>query len=142
MSASEKAAHLKSLAEGIDRESPEGKLMLAMIELIESMAKDIEDLENTIAELSDYIENIREDIEYVEDLALGNEGDADFECDELQGGCSGNCSTCGGCPTAEYEATCPACGKVFDVFKEDIEFGSILCPACGQELEFDGEEDE
>ena len=136
MSASESRDYLERLAEGIDMDSEEGKLMRAMIDVMACMAKDIEDLEATVADMSDYVENIREDIEYVEDLALSGREELS---DEEQEGCSGDCSACGGC--AEFEVTCPACGTVIPLYREDIEFGSIICPNCREELQFENEEE-
>ena len=145
MTASEKVAYLKGLAEGlgISESSSEGKLMLAMIEIMDSLAADIEDLEANIADMAEAMDGITEDIAYVEDLALGNEEEDDFNAEEdEEGTCSGNCSACGGCSDADYEVTCPTCDTVIPVYQEDIDFGSIICPSCGEELEFDNEKDE
>ena len=64
MTASEKVAYLKGLAEGlgIDGETSEGKLMLAMIDVLDSLADDVEDLEATAADLADSIDDIGEDM--------------------------------------------------------------------------------
>lgn len=153
MTASEKAAYLKGLAEGlgINDGTPEGKLMLAIIDVIDSVAKDVEDLEANSAELASAIDGLSEDIAYVEDLAIGgieNEDECDFdECDgdfepEIVTECSGECAGCSGCGEAkqeeqEYEVSCSKCGEVITVYKSDLEFGSILCPSCNSELEFD-----
>lgn len=144
MTASEKVAYLKGLAEGlgIDKESNEGKLMLAMIEVMESFAADIEDLEANLASMADTLDGINDDIAYVEDLALGSDEDDDFADDGEEEDCSGNCSACGGCCDADYEVTCPSCGTVIPVYQEDIDFGSIICPCCSEELEFDNEDEE
>ena len=153
MTASEKVAYLKGLAEGlgINGGTPEGKLMLAMIDVIDGIAKDVEDLEANSAELASTIDGLSEDIAYVEDLAIGGIDSKD-ECDfdEYDGGfepesepeCSGECEGCSGCGEAaqeeqEYEVSCPKCGEVITVYKSDLEFGSILCPSCNSELEFD-----
>ncbi len=140
MTASEKVAYLKGLAEGlgISENSSEGKLMLAMIEIMDSLAADIEDLEANLANMAETMDSFSEDIAYVEDLALGEDEDFDEESE----GCDGNCSACGGCSDADYEVTCPSCSTVIPVYQEDIDFGSIICPSCSEELEFDNEEDE
>lgn len=141
MTASEKVAYLKGLAEGlgVDGESNEGKLILAMLDVLESFASDIEDLEANLADMADSLDGLSEDIAYVEDLALDSEDEEDF--DDEEGSCSGNCSACGGCSDADYEVTCPSCSTVIPVYQEDIDFGSIICPSCGEELEFDNEEE-
>ena len=153
MTASEKVAYLKGMAEGlgINNGTPEGKLMLAIIDVIDGIATDVEDLEANTAELAGTIDGLSEDIAYVEDLAIGgiekedecdfDECDGDFESD-IETGCSGECAGCSGCGEVtqeeqEYEVSCPKCGEVITVYKSDLEFGSILCPSCNSELEFE-----
>lgn len=140
MTASEKVAYLKGLAEGlgVKDDTKEGKLMLAMIDVLESLASDVEDLEANTADMADTIDDIGEDMAYLEDLCLGDMDD-EGELDE----CDGECAACGGCDDEiEYEVTCPQCGEVITVYEEDLEFGSIRCPECDAELEFDFSEDE
>ncbi len=143
MTASEKVAYLKGLAEGlgIKDSTQEGKLMLAMIDVLESLAGDVEDLEANAADMADTIDDIGADMAYLEDLCLGDMEDEDdeFESDE----CEGECSCCSGCDDEiEYEVTCPKCGDVITVYEEDLDFGSVRCPSCDAELEFDFSEDE
>lgn len=130
MTASEKVAYLKGLAEGlgVKDDTNEGKLMLAVIDVLESMAVDTEDLEAKCADLADCIDEIGEDMAYLEDLCLA----------ELDDECSGCC----GCDEQEYEVTCPQCGEVITLFEDDLDFGSIRCPSCDAELEFDFDEDD
>lgn len=141
MTASEKVAYLKGLAEGlgINDNTSEGKLMLAMIDVLSSLADDVEDLEANAADMAESIDELSEDIAYVEDLAIsGTEDEYDF--DDIDGDfeCDGECAGCSGCDgEQEYEVTCPKCGEVITVYESDLEFGSILCPSCDSELEFD-----
>lgn len=140
MTASEKVAYLKGLAEGlgVDSDSKEGKLLLAVIDVLDSLATDVEDLEATAAGLADSIDDIGADMEYLEDLCLGDmDEDEDYDED-----CDGECESCGCCEEPEYEVTCPQCGRVIAIYDEDLEFGSIRCPDCDAELEFDFDEDE
>ena len=142
MTASEKVAYLKGLAEGlgIDGETSEGKLMLAMIDVLDSLADDVEDLEATAADLADSIDDIGEDMAYLEDLCLDDmdeDEDDEDDYDDL-GDCDGECSGCYGCgDEIEYEVTCPQCGKTLTVYEDELDFGSIRCPECDAELEFD-----
>lgn len=148
MTASEKVAYLKGLAEGlgIGEDSKEGKLMLAMIDVLDSLATDVEDLEANSADMADEMDDLCEDMAYLEDLVMDElYGDDDecFDCD-----CDGDCDDCDedccGCcgDEPEYEVTCPKCGEVVTVYEEDLAFGSILCPICGADLEFDFDEDD
>lgn len=146
MTASEKVAYLKGLAEGlgIDGDTAESKLMLAMLDVLDSLAIDIEDLEANTADMAETLDELSEDIAYVEDLAMGDmdDEDEDFD-DEGDFGCSGDCAGCSGCgDEQEYEVTCPKCGEVITAYESDLEFGSIFCPSCNSELEFDIDEEE
>lgn len=141
MTASEKVAYLKGLADGlgIKDSTNEGKMLLAIIDVLDSMADDIEAVEAHAADLSDSISDINEDMEYLEDLCLADydedEDDEDYDDEDM-------CSGCCGCDEPEYEVTCPKCGKTITVFEEDLDFGSIRCPDCDSELEFDLDEDD
>ncbi len=150
MTVSEKVAYLKGLADGlgIKDNTSEGKLMLAVIDVLDAMAEDIEAVDAHAKDLSDSISDISEDMEYLEDLCIGeNDGDDDYRfCSddaeddaEAVPACTGCCSSCG--DEQEYEVTCPKCGETITVFEEDLDFGSIRCPKCDAELEFDTSSD-
>lgn len=150
MTASEKVAYLKGLAEGlgISGETNEGKLALAMIDVLESLANDVEDLEANTADLADAIDDIGEDMAYLEDMCIDeyDDDEDDYESDDYED-CDSDCSGCPGCSGSdddeqEYEVTCPQCGEVITVYESDLDFGSILCPQCGADLEFDLDEND
>ena len=108
------------------------------------MADDIEAVEAHATDLSDCISDINEDMEYLEDLCLADyddedEEDYDEDDDEYEAPCSGCCGGCG--DEQEYEVTCPKCGETITVYEEDLDFGSIRCPKCDSELEFDLDEE-
>ena len=147
MTASEKVAYLKGLAEGlgISDGTSEGKLMLAMIDVLESLADDVEDLEANAADLADSIDDLGEDMAYLEDMCIDDLDDEDDydddDCDDDD--CDGECEGCCGCgDEVEYEVTCPQCGEVITVYDDDLDFGSIRCPECDAELEFDLDNDD
>ena len=148
MTVSEKVAYLKGLADGlgIKDSTNEGKLMLAVIDVLESMADDLEAADAHAKDLSDSISDINEDMEYLEDLCIGDIDDDDEGYDEVDVEddadvpCTG---CCGGCGDAQgYEVPCPKCGETITVFEEDLDFGSIRCPKCDAELEFDMSSDD
>lgn len=145
MTASEKVAYLKGLAEGlgVSAEDKCGKLTLAMIDVLESLANDVEDLEANTADLADAIDDIGEDMAYLEDMCIGDlEDDEDDYDDDDDNECSG-CPGCSGdSDEQEYEVTCPQCGEVITVYESDLDFGSILCTRCGADLEFDLDEED
>ena len=73
MTINEKAIYLKGLADGLnyDRESAEGKLIAALIDLTSDMAKKLEEVDDDVEYLNDYIEEIDEDLGDVEEYLYG-----------------------------------------------------------------------
>ena len=69
MKLTEKAAYIKGLADGLNynKESAEGKLIAALIDMVDEMAQAISVLDETVEELNDYIEEIDEDLGDVEE---------------------------------------------------------------------------
>ena len=134
MNTSEKVAYVKGLAEGLgyDNTSKEGKILAAILDILEDVAHDIEDLEENAWNLGEAIDQVSDDLADIEEAVYDeDEDDDDDEC----GGC------CGCCDDEEpvfYEVTCPACGNTITIDEDVLDLGSIECPNCGEELEFDG----
>ena len=90
MTVSEKASYLKGLLEGMnyDKNSNEGKLFAAILDLLEDLALSVQDLEDEAALLNDYIEEIDEDLGEVEKDFYECEDDCDCidfcDCDECE----------------------------------------------------------
>ena len=124
MEISEKVAYLKGLAEGLalDTETKEGKLIAAIIDVLDEMSIRFEDIDDNLVDLEDGLDAVSDDLSEVEE-ALYEMDDEDYE--ELD-------------DDAEYfETTCPVCEEEI-VFDEDtLESGEIRCPNCGEKLEFD-----
>ncbi len=144
---SEKAAYLKGLAEGLDikNDTKEGKLLNAIIEVLDEMALEVDDMviiqedmqgqlddvDNDLSDLEEAFYELDDDLEELEDFdELGEDFEDDFEEDleEME----------------EYSFECPKCGDVIyfnpEMVDDDVKF--IVCPNCGTkiELEFDTEE--
>lgn len=139
MTTSEKVAYLKGLAEGfgMDPASREGKLLGVITDILEDLALDLEDVEDSVAELEEGLDAVSEDLEDVEEILFGDIDDED-EDDELEDGDE----LLDDDDLVLYEAQCPSCGE-FVTFEESVlEQGGIECPACGESLEFDLGEDE
>jgi ribosomal protein S27E len=137
MTTSEKVAYLKGLAEGlsVDKESKEGKLLTAIMDILEDVALDIEDLEQNSWDLGEALDQISDDLSDVEDIVYDdddddeeedNEEDDDLDEDEDDE------------QTVFYEVTCPACDNTITIDQDVLSLGSIECPNCGESLEFDG----
>ena len=120
MEISEKVAYLKGLAEGLalDTESKEGKLIAAIIDVLDDMSGKFEDLEDELCDVEDGLDAVSDDLCEVEE-ALYELEDDDDEYDEDED------------DDEEYfETTCPVCEEEI-VFDEDtLESGEIRCPNC------------
>lgn len=125
MEISEKVAYLKGLAEGLalDTETKEGKLIAAIIDVLDEMSIRFEDIDDNLVDLEDGLDAVSDDLSEVEEALyeMDEDEDEDDEDDD-----------------AEYfETTCPVCEEEI-VFDEDtLESGEIRCPNCGEKLEFD-----
>ena len=137
----EKSAYIKGLADGLDydKTTKEGKLIAALLDIVDVMAKRIETLEDAVDELNEYIEEIDEDLGEVEEYLCEDDDDYDYECD-------GNCEECDECEDCDecdccdecddeeyYEIECPSCGEVI-YFDEDIDPENLVCPACHEKI--------
>ncbi len=141
MNTSEKVAYVKGLAEGLgyDNTSKEGKILAAILDILEDVAHDIEDLEENAWDLGEAIDQVSDDLADIEEVVYDEDYDEDDddECD-----CCCGCGDADGEP-AFYEVTCPACGNTITIDEDVLDLGEIECPNCGETLEFDGlEEDE
>ena len=126
MEITEKVAYLKGLADGLalDTETKEGKILTAMIDVLDDMALEIEDLKDCHMELSEGLDAVSEDLEDVEDLVYGEDEDDDEE-DEYE-----DDEDC-------YATTCPSCEETIYFDESILEDGEVICPNCGEKLEFD-----
>ncbi len=164
MTTSEKVAYLKGLADGLglDKDNKQDKLLAAVIDVLETVAQDLDELEDNALDLADEIDAISDDLADVEELVYDNydEYDEDECCcgdngDECccgedhdnydEGCCCGghhheDVCCCGGHHHGEpvfYEVTCPACDNTITIDEDVLALGKIECPNCGETLEFD-----
>lgn len=115
----EEVAYLKGLAEGLEisKETKEGKIINKIVDVLESFADAIVELEEEQIELIDYVESIDEDLSDIEDDIYEEEDEDDEDDDE------------------EYnyiEMECPNCNDFVEIdeellYNEDID---IVCPNC------------
>ena len=131
MEITEKVAYLKGLAEGMDLDTgkKEGKLLAAIIDVLEDIALEISDIEDAQEELGDGLDAVSDDLEDVEDLLYGEDDEDDdedaYELDDL-----GEDEEC-------YATTCPTCEETIYFDESVLEDGAVICPNCGEKLEFD-----
>ena len=150
MTISEKSAYLKGLMDGLklSTETDEGKMIAAIVDLLGDITKRLTDVEDTTIAISDELDEIEEDLDAIEDFIMGLD-DEDFDDDsddddddedwDDEDGDEG--FDFGDEDTTIYEVTC-ACGTVIDFDEDTLEKGSIVCPNCGETLEFSTEDDE
>lgn len=128
MNMKEKTAYIKGLMEGIeiDCSKPEGKLIKALAEVVDSMASEIETIKENVDICNDYIEEIDEDLGAVEDIVYEDISDCGCDCDDDDEDC--DC-----CDGDFYCAMCPSCGeKIY--FDESCDPSEVVCPSCQSPL--------
>ncbi len=155
MSMMEKAMYIKGLCDGVelDKTSKEGKLIAALLDIVADMAGEIDDMQAKMSDLEDYCEELDEDLGDVEEVLLDldeddyyDEDEDDLDFDE----CDGNCADCAfdcDCDDEDdeddeyFEVICPACGDVIN-FDSSIDPENLRCPNCGEKFECIVEEDD
>ena len=130
MTLSERTAYLKGLMEGmkIDTETNEGKLFKAIIDVLDDMALTVSDVEDVVDAVCDELDSVEEDLDAIEEYLLDEEDDDDYEDEDDDYEYDDE---------VIYEIKCPVCNTVINLDEEMLEAGSIECPDCGEELEFD-----
>ncbi len=118
----ERVAYLKGLMDGldIDKESKEGKVFAAIIDVLDEMALSVSDLKESQDEMEELVDIIDEDLGQVEELIYGDDDD-DCCCDD----------------DSYYEVVCPTCGDTICLDEDMLAKEEIECPNCGEKLEFD-----
>ena len=148
MTISEKSAYLKGLMDGLklNTESDEGKMIAAIVDLLGDMAKRVTDIEETTIAISDELDEIEEDLDAIEDFIMDEEDDDledwddyEDEWDEAEDYEEG--FDFGDEETTIYEVEC-ACGEIINFDEDVLEAGSMLCPNCGETLEFSLEDED
>ena len=150
MTISEKAAYLKGLMDGLqlDKEKPEGQMISAIVDLLGDVTRRLADVEETTIAISDELDEIEEDLDAIEDFIMDDEDDEDWDDENYEDDFDFEDEEdyeegfdFGDEETTVYEVKC-ACGEIIDFDEETLEKGSILCPNCGENLEFTFEDDE
>ena len=103
MELKEKVAYIKGMMEGMefDTATKEGKLLAAVVDVLEEMAKEVTNIDEDVDTLYDEVDAMSEDLEDVENFLFDEDGgdeDEDDYDEEYEAGL--------------YEITCPQCGEV------------------------------
>ena len=134
MTITEKSAYLKGLMDGLNlnTEAAEGKMIAAIVDLLGDVTRTLTDVEETTIAISDELDEIEEDLDAIEDFIMDydeDEDDEDYEDDD-------------------YDFSDDEDEDLEEGFdfgdEETLEKGSIICPDCGEVLEFslDDEDEE
>ena len=117
MNLTERIAYIRGLAEGLklDENKDEVKVINAIIDLLEDMAYDVTDMEDIVDDVCNQVDEIDEDLSELEEEVY-----EDFDDDDYY-----------------YEVTCGKCGEEITVDEDVLLEGEIVCPNCGETLEFD-----
>ncbi|MCX8131656.1 MAG: hypothetical protein N3I35_16375 [Clostridia bacterium] len=123
----ERVAYLRGLAEGmqISDATNEGKLLKAIIEVLDDIALAVDDIEEVQEQLSEQVDSMDEDLAEVERVIFDEEDEEDEEDDYFY----------------ESEIECPYCNEKIDIDEDiiDDETSTIKCPNCHKEIEIDWE---
>ena len=152
MTISEKSAYLKGLMDGLklNTESDEGKRIAAIVDPLGDLSRKVTDTEDTTSAIPDELDEIEDDLDAIEDFIMDDEDDEDddwddededweeYEDDENDEDADEGFDF-GDEDSTIYEVTC-SCGNVIDFDEETLEKGSIVCPNCGETLEFSTED--
>ena len=113
-----KAAYIRGLMNGLDFDpaSKNGKIIAAMMDLLEELAAAVTDHDDALDQVYDELDAIDEDMDDLESVVYDVD-DEDYD-DEDDG------------EDAEYELTCPNCGTVLTVDEETLMNDELYCPNC------------
>lgn len=125
MQITEKVAYLKGLMDGlgIDDGSKEGKVLRAILDVLDDMALTVSDLEDTVDVIGGQVEMLDEDLSELQEDFYEEDEEEDDDGEDYEG--------------ELYEVTCPSCESSICVDEEMLDEGEIACPQCGELLEFD-----
>jgi len=152
MSLKEKIAYLKGLAEGLglDKDTKEGKLISLIIDTLSDMAEEIFDLGENALDIGEELDAISDDLSEIEEFLFdddyGFDDDDDYDFDDFDDDDDDDDDECD-CPFCNgedfsYEIECPGCGINIELDESDLLSGSMVCAACGEQLDLDFDDDD
>lgn len=124
-----KAAYIRGLMTGMefDADSKNGKVIAAMMDLLEEMAAQVTEHDDALDQVYDELETLDQD---VDDIVSDLYADDDDEDDD----------------STMYEVTCPNCGQISTLDEETLmdPEGDLVCPHCGAtfDVELEGTEED
>ena len=117
---------------GFDADSKNGKVIAAMMDLLEEMAAQVTEHDNALDQVYDELETLDQDLDDVVSDIYADEDEDDEEDAEDD--------------STMYEVTCPNCGQISTLDEETLmdPEGDLVCPHCGAtfDIELEGTEDD
>ena len=118
-----KAAYIRGLMTGMefDADSKNGKVIAAMMDLLEEMAAQVTEHDDALDQAFDELDAIDEDMDDLVDNIFGDDDEDEDEDEDDDGAFE-----------TSYEVTCPNCGTV-NIVDEDtlMDSDKIVCAECG-----------
>ena len=145
MTLSEKVAYLKGVAEGLKfdpEKTNEGKLISIMMDILEQIALNSEENDDSIQALADQLDDVSDSLSMVEDYVYSDDYDfGDYDEDDDEDDAEEALAALE--EDGFFELECPNCDDTLVVDKSVLESGKVTCPGCGQAFEIElGYEDE
>ena len=129
----ERVAYLKGLADGmqISDATNEGKLLKAIIDVLDDVALAVDDVEEVQEQLSEQVDEMDEDLAEIERLVFDEECDCE-DCEDYEDDDEDSDDE-----EDDTEFDCPHCGETIVLEEAFINKDSILCPNCHKEIEIE-----
>lgn len=167
MELTEKVAYIKGLCEGANLDltgSAEGKVLAMILDVLEDMANEVEDLNGEVTELYDVTDELTEVVEDLDDEVEDMSGawdelveglddladiiDANLDAEEDEDDYDEDDEDWDEYDEDDfdeddfdddmtYEIECPTCNNIIVVEDDILDAGEMVCPCCGEALEFD-----
>ena len=172
MSLTEKLAYIQGLCEGLalDETTKEGKVMLAVVELLDDLTDTVSQLDSDVDQIFDELDAIDEDLSDVEDALLYDDEDEEDDDDCCCGGHGHHHHGDHECKCGHhhnddededdeewdddedltdlfdeenplYEITCPKCGEIVCMDEDMLFSPDCACPNCGTSFEIEFDEE-
>lgn len=113
----EKINNLVNTVDELDLEEKESNVLKEIIDILSSLAEEVETMKETASEQGEQLDAVDEDLADLESFVYNDEDD---ECEG---------------PTM-YEIECPSCGESIYLDDSVLEEGKIDCPSCGKTIDF------
>ena len=138
MTNSERASYIRGLMEGmeLDPKAKETRLFNAIVELLDDLSVSVEEMEDEYGELAEQVDEIDHDLGALEEDFYGLEGE-DEGC-----GCGCHHHHHHEDMSTDFGVNCPNCGADIPLTDEVLDAEEIICPGCGEKLEFEFEDED